>query len=335
MKTLKQRLIAIAALTCVAMTSFVGCADSSSSSKKVNTADVGSDDDIEIVTNGDGNMIAAPFQVITPEDGKVSFNGMDFNAPDPTRAAVTEAASQQSTATVIVTDASGQPATEVVNVTEADGQPATEIVKVTNSSGEIVTEADGKEATSSVVVTKVVPVTEAVTSGSESGSSASEATQGETSNYESKTDSKYIFWFDINKDIDYKFEGQFVKITFKVKDGIPDGEYPITIDPDISTVHGESLNRKLNILNGSVKIGGTAEPQNVTSDGVTVYADNVSAKPGDTIDYYINIKNNPGAAALMMWFSYDSNALECQKVKACGDFADIANAPEVGTASKN
>ena len=80
MKTLKQRLIAIAALTCVAMTSFVSCADTSSSSSSSNTAaDVASDGDIEIVTNDEGLMIAAPFQVITPEDGKVSFNDIDFN----------------------------------------------------------------------------------------------------------------------------------------------------------------------------------------------------------------------------------------------------------------
>ena len=324
MKTLKQRLIAIAALTCVAMTSFVSCADTSSSSSSSNTAaDVASDGDIEIVTNDEGLMIAAPFQVITPEDGKVSFNGIDFNAPDPTRASTTEAASETtgSTASAVVTDANGQPATEFVEVTDSNNQPVTEMVKVTDASGQVVTEADGKEVTSAVAVTQAVPVTEAATQG---GNQATDASQG----------SKYIFWIDIGKDVDFKFNGQFVKITFKVKDGTPDGEYPITIDPDISTVDGKSLNRQLNVLNGTIKVGGTIDPQEIKSDGITVYADNISAKAGDTIDYYINIKNNPGAAALMMWFSYDANALELQKVKACGEFADIANAPEVGGSKK-
>ena len=346
MKTLKQRLIAIAALTCVAMTSFVSCADTSSSSSSSNTAaDVASDGDIEIVTNDEGLMIAAPFQVITPEDGKVSFNDIDFNAPDPTRASTTEAASETtgSTASAVVTDANGQPATEFVEVTDSNNQPVTEMVKVTDASGQVVTEADGKEVTSAVAVTQAVPVTEAATQGgnqatdaSQGNSEASEATQAQSSdsNYQSKTESKYIFWIDIGKDVDFKFNGQFVKITFKVKDGTPDGEYPITIDPDISTVDGKSLNRQLNVLNGTIKVGGTIDPQDIKSDGITVYADNISAKAGDTIDYYINIKNNPGAAALMMWFSYDANALELQKVKACGEFADIANAPEVGGSKK-
>ena len=64
-----------------------------------------------------------------------------------------------------------------------------------------------------------------------------------------------------------------------------------------------------------------------------IYADNVSAKPGDTIDYYVNINKNPGMAAFMIWFSYDSNAMECLGVEACGKFEEISSrtSPQVGT----
>ena len=323
MKTLKQRIIAIAALTCVAMSAFTSCSDKSSSSKHA-AADVGSDKDIEIVTNEDGYMVAAPFQVITPEDGKVNLNGIDINAPDPTRAATTEKSDK--TTTKVITLANGEEATEIVTELDENNQPVTEYVTVTDASGQVVTEAGGQPVTEAVVVTKAVPATETVVV------SDSDATEAETkpADYQSKTETKYIFWMNIDKDIDFDFEGQFVKLTFQVKADAPNGEYPITIDPDISTVAGKSLNREINVLNGCVNVGGTATPQNITSDGISVYADNVSAKPGDTVDLYFNIKNNPGVAAVMMWFSYDANALECKKVVATGDFADIA-IPQVGS----
>ena len=287
MKNFKQRLIAAAAFACVAAVSFTGCSSSSSSKTKETLKD----DTIEIITNASGDWVASPFQVISPDDGSVSLpNGIDINAPDPVKN------NESGTETVVVTDKKGEPVTEYVTVTDAKGEKATE--------------DGGKEVTQAVTVTEKVTGVE------------------KPADYQSKTASKYIFWLDIEKDIDYNFDGQFIKMSFKVKDDAPDGDYNVTIDPDISTVGGVSLNKSIKKFNGTIRVGGDIEAADVSDvDGTAIYADKVSAKQGDTIDYYINIKDNPGCAAMMIWFSYDENALECvESPKPYGQFAEVAAA---------
>lgn len=306
MKNFKQRLIAAAAFACVAAVSLTGCSDSSSKKKN----DVLSDDTIEIITNASGDWIASPFQVISPDDGSVSLpGGIDINAPDPVK-------EEDTTGVAVVTDAKGEPVTEYVAVTDDKGEQATEVVTAT--------EEDGKEVTKVVTVTEPVTITEIVTGAAK------------PDDYQSKTTSKYIFWLDIEDDVDYHFDGQFVKISFKVKDSAPDGDYTVTIDPDISTVGGVSLNKSIKKFNGTVRVGGSIDAADVSSvDAPVIYADNVSAKQGETIDYYINIANNPGCAAMMIWFSYDENALECVgSPKPCGEFADIAAARAMAGSAK-
>lgn len=317
MKNIRKRLIALAALTCIAMTSFVGCSsddDSSDAGLELETSP------IELLTNSDGAMFAAPFQVVKPdENGKVNFNGVDINAPDPT-----QPTTKKKTTVIYET------------VTEADGQPKTEFVPVTDLNGQNVTEADGKVVTEAAVVTQAV--TEAATNATEAASNgASEdptaSPSDSDSDYKSNTQSMYVLWIDLEKDVDYNFEGQFLKATLKIKDNIPEQDYPISIAPDLSTVAGKSLNKTVKTFNGTVRVGGSIEPKSISSDQFTIYADNVSAKPGDTIEYYININKNPGMAAMNIWFSYDSNAMECLGIEPCGEFAEISarTSPEVGT----
>ena len=86
------------------------------------------------------------------------------------------------------------------------------------------------------------------------------------------------------------------------------------------------------MLNGTIKVGGTIDPQDIKSDGITVYADNISAKAGDTIDYYLNLKNNPGLAAILVWFYYDKNAMEVLSVEPAGEFLEVSQGDtQVGT----
>ena len=312
MKNLKQRIIAIAAFMCVAAASLAGCSSSKSSTDK---ADVASDDIIEIITDANGNMVAAPVQDGSPESGILSIPGI--NSPDPVKPAEPE------TEYVPVTEANGQAATEYVPVTEANGQTATEYVPVTEANGQAATEADGKTVTTAQQVTSAVPVTQVVTVG---------ATED---GYVDDTQMRYIFWLDIADDIDYKFEGKFVKVSFKVKDTAEERVYPITIDPDLSTVGGTSLNRSVKVVHGAIGVGKQVEPQDVSNiTGPVVYADKVNANKGDTVDFYISFDRNPGVAALMTWVSYDANALEWQGIQPCGEFEAIAtkrSKPESGT----
>jgi len=302
MKNLRQRIIALAAFMCVAAASFASCSSSKSSTNK---ADVAGDEAIAIVTDANGNMVAAPFQDGSPESGILSIPGI--NAPDPVKPAEPE------TEYVPVTEAGGQAATEYVPATDANGEAATEYVPVTEANGEAVTEAGGEIVTTAVQVTQAITVTQAVTVAPTEDS------------YVDDTQMRYIFWLDIEKDIDYKFEGKFAKISFKVKDTAAERVYPITIDPDISTVGGKSLNRSIKVVNGAIGVGKQVEAQDISNiDGSVVYADKVSANKGDTIDFYISFDNNPGVAAIMTWVSYDANAFEWKGIQPCGEFEAIA-----------
>ena len=135
---------------------------------------------------------------------------------------------------------------------------------------------------------------------------------------------RYVLWLDVAKDKDYVFNDEFIKLTFKVKEGIPDNDYAIRIKPDFSNVKGISKYPDKSI-NGTVRVGGgSIDPVDVSSEkGFIVYGTNIACKQGDTFDYYISFKNNPGLAAILLSFRYDSNAMEFISAQAVGEFADV------------
>ena len=185
--------------------------------------------------------------------------------------------------------------------TKTTTQPATEIVEVTEANGEKATDANG------AVVTQVV-------------TKPTEA----SSDYKSKTDSRYCMWIDISKDSDYVFNGDFIEVVFKLKDNIPNKDYPVRFNPDFSTIAGKSISPD-SVIQGNIRVGGTIDDQDVSSEtGFVAYGDNVSAKAGDEVTYHINLKNNPGLAAMLVWVYYDSNAMEVEGIYPSGEFAKFA-----------
>lgn len=298
MNTLKKRLISIALLCCFAMASVTGCSDKNSSNKNSDSisennssdSDNAEDLSIEIITNAKGDTVAFPFQSDSIRNNQISNgNNMDILGGDPDSIDVSPQVSQDSS------------------------EPATESVTVVNEDGEPVTEADGQ------------PVTEYVTVPA----SSSEGTT--VSDYKSLTDGRYVLWVDISKDENYYFNDEFIKVTMKIKENIPNGDYPISLVTDFSTIKGVSIDPD-KVIQGTVRVGSGSviSAQDVSSeDAFIVYGDNVSCKQGDTIDYYINMKNNPGLAAVLMWFYYDSNAIEIESVTAAGEFRTFAR-PQTG-----
>lgn len=292
MKNFKKRLIALIALSCVALTSVVGCSDKNSSSKNdsnnSSTDTILDDIEIEAITNEDAFTVINPFQYGSIQDG-INSGLADVNAPDPT-----SPSSEKTTVYEAVLDENKQPVTEVVTATNAEGETVTEYVPVTT-----IVESSGSE-------------------------------------YVSATDGRYIFWLDISKDQNFLFEDQFIKITFKIKDNAPEKDYPITINPDLANVKGESLNKSTKVMNGTIRVGGSIEAADVSSEnGLVVYGDKISCKPGDTVDYYINIKNNPGLVTTLIWFYFDSNAMDFVTCEPVGGFADIATRTQTGTTPAN
>ncbi|MDO4864648.1 MAG: hypothetical protein Q4A05_10815, partial [Ruminococcus sp.] len=161
---------------------------------------------------------------------------------EPTTAPVTEAV---------------EDTTDIEEVTDADGAPVTTAVIVTDAAGSTVTDDSGAAVTSMVKVTTVVnkPSTQTTT----------------TAKYESKQDGRYAMWLDISKDENFYFEGDFLHMVFKVKDGIPDGDYKIRISPDLSDVAGTAVYPS-KVIDGTVRVNkGTIEDIDVSGESGMVF----------------------------------------------------------------
>lgn len=144
------------------------------------------------------------------------------------------------------------------------------------------------------------------------------------SGYTSKTDSRYCLWIDISKDKDYVFNDEFIEVYFKLKKDIPEKDYAVRFKTDFSSIEGASLTPD-RIIQGNIRVGGDIEAQDVSNEkGFVAYGDNVSAKAGDEVCYRLNLKNNPGMAAMLVWVYFDSNAMEVEDVIPAGEFADVA-----------
>ncbi|MBR4362236.1 MAG: hypothetical protein IKP42_05780 [Ruminococcus sp.] len=220
------------------------------------------------------------------------------------------------------TSAPAEDTTEIEDVTDADGQPVTESVTVTDANGATVTDASGSAVTETVKVTTVVK-------------KPSSQTTTAASKYESKQDGRYAMWLDISKDENFFFEGDFLHIKFKVKEGIPDGDYKLRISPDLSDVAGTAVYPS-KVIDGTIRVNnGTIEETDVSGEsGMIFYGSNVACKQGDTIDCYINIKNNTGLVAFVIWFYFDSNAFEFVSAEASGEYKKIARDTEIGAGAQ-
>ncbi len=291
MSNFRKRMIAIAAVACVLLTSAASCMDSnkkengSGNNDSSSTTAAATEDSnaptLEHIDNEKGNVIVTPFQSGSPADlglATAPDEATALNAEDPTAP------------------------TEVVEVTEANGE------KATDANGKVVTQ----------IVTKA---TEAATAAS-------------VDNYVSKTDSRYCLWIDISKDKDYVFNDDFIEVYFKLKDNIPEKDYAVRFNPDFSTIGGDSL-KPDKVIQGNIRVGGSIDAQNVSSEtGFVAYGDNVSAKPGEEVCYRINLKNNPGMAAMLVWIYFDSNAMEVEDVIPSGEFATFAYNASTGEKPK-
>jgi hypothetical protein len=300
MKNITKRIIAVFSVLCVAMAGFTGCGDKNNTSNNSDTSEdveAAKQYALEIGSAKDGNPLAAD-------------PGIDLAAEDPTGD---------------TTDA--EPATEIEDVTDSDGQPVTEVVTVTDASGETVTNASGEAVTETVKATTVVTKKNSGNSGS--------STESSGSSYTPKEDGRYAMWLDISKDENFYFEDDFLHIKFKVKDDAPDGDYKFKISPDLSDVKGTAVYPS-KVLEGTIRVNkGSIEPVDVSNEtGMVFYGDNVACKQGDTIDYYINIKNNSGLVAFVIWFYFDSNAFDFISAEASGDFEEIARNTEIGSVKK-
>jgi hypothetical protein len=297
MNNIRKRMIAIAVVACMALPFAVSCSSNSvgkgGSVSSSSTSETSSEDDPENIGNSEGNMVITPFQTGSADD----LSGLsDPNAPTDLDSDTTTTAAKDSkttTAAATVTDESGKTVTTAATDKSGDAYVATAA-----NNGD---------------------------SNNNNNSNNNNSDNNQKSDYKSSTDSMYCLWIDISKDKNYVFNDKFIKITFKIKDGIPSQDYAVRFNPDFSSISGVSVHPD-KVSQGTIRVGsGSIEAMDVSGeDGFVAYGDNIACNQGDTIDYYINLKNNPGLAAILVWFYYDKNAMEVVSVKPAGEFAEAA-----------
>lgn len=312
MNSLKKRLISLLLLTSMALSSFAGCSDNNKSSKEKDSSDSGSSQEEQITNDSETNKSTDaenttidifkdfPLELVTGEKGEL--------IKIPMQSGEIGSVGGESNGNGLNLGGQDPESVDISPSIPSGGQSSTKPVDVTDAQGEKVTDSSGQT------------VTEYVTEN------------GGNSDYKSLTNGNYVFWMDVFKNEDFIFNGEFIKVTFEVKDGIPDGEYPITFATDFSSVNGTITNPS-KIYSGSITVGGDAKKAEDHSNETDfiMYGDDVSCKQGEVVDFYINTKNNPGLAATLLWFYYDSNAMTVKSVKPAGEFAEISSRVDSGT----
>ena len=220
-----------------------------------------------------------------------------------------------------------------------DTSPVTTTAKATSASATTTAKATAASTTTTAKATAASTTTTANATATSAATTASEAETTVTTTsagYVAETDAKYFMWVDIAKDKDYVFNDEFIKLSFKIKEDIPDKDYTIRLKPDLSDIKGVSIYPD-SVIHGTIRVNsGSIAPVDVSAEtGMAVYGDNIACKQGDTVDYYINFKNNSGIAGALIWFYYDSNAMELVSLKPVGEFAEIAENGDYQVGGKN
>lgn len=258
------------------------------------------------------------------------YNGEDPTAPqnDTSSSDSSESGDDSGNTVVVVTDANGENVTEYVSVMDDNGEPVTEYQNVTDAAGEPVTDNNGETVTTAVQVTTAVNKTETKKSSGNSGESTTTETVKPSSDttYVPHTLTASATWLDISKKDDFYFEDEFIQVTFKVKDNIPDGVYDVKISsPDFASFDDDKKVKPGKLVDGKIFVSTEIEePEDTSSfDGFLVSADYASCKQGDEVTICFRLKNNPGMCAMAFCFDYDRNAMEIVECETAGSFADI------------
>lgn len=282
MKTLRARIAAILLVAAMGITLSACSKDDADDTLKRPSAD---NSNAEVSDNGDKNEENSsaennvPAETNVPVEDNTDFMkqeitfGLDPYGQSDNVQDPTEAPSQQATAA---------PQTKIV----------TKKVVVTEAGGAAVTDAEGEKVTE--VQTEV---------------------QTEAAPYVPAPVSEPIYWLNMTKgsdgNYDKVFNGEMFVFEFKIKEGTPDGNYPIILSaPDFVNWDEEQLDVKT--VSGYVTVGDVAptQPSQVQPGQFTISASGVQGKVGDTIKVVLNISDNPGLVAMLFRVEFDQNALE-------------------------
>jgi hypothetical protein len=125
------------------------------------------------------------------------------------------------------------------------------------------------------------------------------------------------FWLDMSKRGDYIFDGDIVRLQFKIKDTAKVGDVAKIemTHTDFSNWGNDQLGIDPqtvipDVINGSITVGDTPEAIGGALSNFTLYVNNGAGKPGDTVTVTLDLARNPGFVAFFLKFSYDASILE-------------------------
>lgn len=200
--------------------------------------------------------------------------------------------------TVTVTDDAGQP------VTDANGNTVTEIVTGGDSNSNQSSQGNNSNGN---------------TTGNNDGNSSGEGTD----DYQPNIVSFQAYWLDMSSGKDVVCNGDFLDVTFKIKEDAPDGNYAL-MEGANDFANWDAEHVPVSYVAGDIAVGNATQKEEGTpqSGTFTITAGTAKGNPGDEVTVRFNMSDNPGIVALIFRFKYDANALEVVDAVVGSDCSD-------------
>lgn len=141
-------------------------------------------------------------------------------------------------------------------------------------------------------------------------------------NYTPSIKSYQALWLDISQKADFVFDGNLLEYEVKVADDAPDGIYPVEVyytdfsNYSANTDDNAAKLRDVDMIKGYICVNKDAPEAEKPGDKMTISAESISVKPGDTARFNVRLDNNPGIVAFVVRLHYDSNIITVNKAAA-------------------
>lgn len=141
-------------------------------------------------------------------------------------------------------------------------------------------------------------------------------------NYTPDIKSYQALWLDISQKEDYVFDGNLLEYEVKVADNAPDGIYPVEVyytdfsNYSANTDENTPILHDVDSIKGYICVNKDAPEAEKPGDKMTISAESISVKPGDTARFNVRLDNNPGIVAFVVRLHYDGNIITINKAAA-------------------
>ena len=149
-------------------------------------------------------------------------------------------------------------------------------------------------------------------------------------NYMPRIQTSQAMWLDITQKKDYIFDGNLLAYEIHVADNAPDGIFPFEIcfadfsNYSANTDKNGIIVKNIDTINGYICVNKDTPKIKESGTSMTLSAETLSVKPGDTVRLHIRISNNPGIVAFSIRVQYDANIITINKAAAGSDLAKQA-----------